>query len=103
MKSSRVKSFVAGLLIANSAPHLATAVASKRHLTPLAGRESGPTVNAAWAGLNLVGGVALLTSTRRGGAGRWGSDLVAFETGCLAFAAWMAGTEGLLRVNHDRG
>jgi hypothetical protein len=99
MMPSRVKSFVAGVLIANSAPHLASAVAGKQHLTPLAGRTSGPLVNAVWAGLNLAGGAALLASTRARDR-RWDDDLVAFEAGYLAFAGWMAGTERLAPVNH---
>lgn len=101
MSQSRMRSFVAGVLIANAAPHLATAVVRKEHLTPLAGRGSGPAVNAAWAGLNLAAGVALLGSTRRGDGRRWGNDLVAFEGGCLALAAWMAGTERFFPVNHS--
>jgi hypothetical protein len=99
MRSSRVQSFVAGVLVANSAPHLATAITGRRHLTPLAGKESGPGVNAAWAALNLAAGALLLRVSRRGGTDRWGGDLVAFESGYLAFASWMAGSERVLRVN----
>ncbi|XRQ09088.1 hypothetical protein ACN3XK_73525 [Actinomadura welshii] len=102
MKSSRVQSFIAGVLFANTAPHLATAVTGRRHLTPLAGRNSGPAVNAVWAGLNLAAGVALLRRARRGGEQRWDADLVAFEAGAVVFAAWMAGTERFLAVNSDR-
>jgi hypothetical protein len=40
--SPKVRSVVAGVLVANSAPHLATAVAGRQHLTPLAGRDSPP-------------------------------------------------------------
>lgn len=43
--SPKVRSVVAGVLVANSAPHLATAVAGRQHLTPLAGRDSPPAVN----------------------------------------------------------
>ncbi|GAA1993640.1 hypothetical protein [Amycolatopsis minnesotensis] len=102
MKSSRIQSFAAGVLIANSAPHLATAVTGRQHLTPLAGRGSGPKVNAVWAALNLVGGTLLLRASRRGGTERWDGDLIAFETGCLAFASWMAGSERWLRTNTAR-
>ncbi|HEX6467995.1 MAG TPA: hypothetical protein VF069_02795 [Streptosporangiaceae bacterium] len=101
MGSSRIRSFAAGVLIANSAPHLATAVAGRRHLTPLAGRESGPGVNAAWAALNLTAGTLLLLPSRRGSAARWDADLVAFGSGYLLFAAWMAGTERFFAINHD--
>lgn len=88
------------MLVANSAPHLATAVANRRHFTPLGFKESGAGVNALWAGLNLAGGVALLLPSRSGGGRRWDADLVAFEVGCVVFAAWMAGTEGLRPMNH---
>ncbi|MGP4024593.1 hypothetical protein [Actinomadura sp. 3N407] len=106
MRSSRVQSFIAGVLVANVAPHLATAVTGRRHLTPLAGRDSGPAANAVWAGLNLVAGVALLRRARQAGDApadpRWNADLVAFETGALALAAWMAGTERFFPVNSKR-
>ncbi|QFG20100.1 hypothetical protein [Actinomadura sp. WMMB 499] len=102
MKSSRVQSFVAGILVANSAPHFASAVSGRRHLTPLAGRESGPVTNGVWAGLNLVGGVVLLRLARKGKAEvRWDRDLVAFETGYLAFAGWMALSERFLATNSE--
>ncbi|PXY31062.1 hypothetical protein [Prauserella muralis] len=99
MRRSRVQSFAAGLLTANSAPHLATAITGRRHLTPLAGRESGPATNAVWAGLNLAAGALLLRRSRRNGGDDWGADLLAFEAGYLAFAAWMAGSERVLRTN----
>ncbi|HLU53918.1 MAG TPA: hypothetical protein VKZ81_00530 [Pseudonocardia sp.] len=101
MGSSRVRSFLAGLLVANSAPHLASAVAGRQHLTPLAGRTSGPAVNAAWAALNLAAGAALLRWRRPTGS-RWDRDLVSFEAGYLLFACWMAGTERLFPTNWDR-
>ena len=41
----RAGAFVGGLLVANSAPHLASAVAGHTHLTPVAGRNSSPRVN----------------------------------------------------------
>jgi hypothetical protein len=97
--SSRVRSFLAGVLVGNSAPHLATAVTGRRHLTPLAGRDSGPALNGLWGTINLLGGLLLLTPDRHRTPGRWGGDLLAFETGVLALAAWMAGSERLLRTN----
>lgn len=102
MVSSRTRSFLAGMLVGNSAPHLATAITGRRHLTPLAGRGSGPAVNGLWGAINLLTGLLLLTPDRRRGAGRWDSDLVAFETGVLAFAAWMAGSERVLGTNSRR-
>jgi hypothetical protein len=102
MSWSRARSFVAGVLVANSAPHLATAFASRQHLTPLAGRRSGPVTNAVWAALNLSAGAVLLRWSRREDRVRWDEDLLAFEAGYLLFAGWMAGSERFLRVNWDR-
>jgi hypothetical protein len=99
MVSSRTRSFVAGLLVGNSAPHLATAITGRRHLTPLAGRDSGPGVNGLWGTINLLGGLLLLTPDRHRAPGRWNGDLVAFETGVLVLAAWMAGSERFLGTN----
>lgn len=100
VRSSQIRSFVAGMLAANSTPHLATAVTGRRHLTPLAGRNSGPGVNALWGVANLLGGLLLLSPDRHRVPGRWDDDLVALEAGSLAFAAWMAVTERLFPVNH---
>ena len=101
MRGSRVRSFFSGMLVANSAPHLASAVAGRRHMPPVGGRNSGPRVTAAWSAANLAGGVALLVPSRRAGTDRWDADLVAFGTGYVAFAAWMALTERFFPVNHD--
>lgn len=106
MPSSRIRSFIAGVLVANSAPHLATAAAGRRHLTPLGGRESGPGINAVWGALNLAGGLILLARSQKKSrsqpneARRWNGDLPSFETGYLAFAVWMAVSERLLKTNH---
>jgi hypothetical protein len=54
-----MRSLIAGVLVANSAPHLASAAAGRWHLTPLAGRNSGLAVNAVWGTLSLVGGLLL--------------------------------------------
>lgn len=100
MTLSRIQSFVAGVLIANSAPHLATTVTGRRHLTPIGGRRSGPAVNAVWAAVNLAAGGLLLHTARRRGGPEWDGDLVAFEGGCLALAAWMFTSERILGTNH---
>ena len=97
-----VGAFAAGLLCANSLPHLATAVAAHGHLTPLGGRDSGPAMNALWGGMNLAAGLALLRATARG-HGRWDARLVAFDAGAATFAAWMAISESTMRVNWDQG
>lgn len=100
--SSRTRSFLAGVLVGNSAPHLATAVTGRRHLTPLAGADSGPAANAPWAGLNLLGGLLLHAPSGRRKPGLWDGDLVAFEAGALAMSAWMAGSERVLGTNSRR-
>lgn len=102
MITTRVTSFLAGALLANSAPHLATAITGRRHLTPLAGKNSSATVNGIWAALNAAGSVALLRPTRRHGGDRWDIDLPAFEAGYLCLAAWMATSETVFRLNSAR-
>jgi|SRR5919112_3646686 hypothetical protein len=92
------RSFVAGLLCANSLPHLATAASNHRHLTPLAGRRSNRWVNLAWGALNLGGGLAL-AATQHGRARRWDRRLVAFDAGAATFAVWMAASEATMKVN----
>jgi hypothetical protein len=100
MQASRIASFAAGLLVANAAPHLATAVTGRRHLTPLAGSDSGPAVNGAWSALNVGTAIGLLVWSARGKGSRWDTDLVAFGLGHVAFSAWMAASEAVARVNH---
>lgn len=96
---SRLRSFLAGVLAGNSAPHLATAVARRRHLTPLAGRDSGPAVNGLWGGINLLGGLLLLTPDNHRAPGHWNRDLLSFEGGVLVMAVWMVASERVLRTN----
>lgn len=103
MTSSTIRATAAGALVANAAPHLASAIARRRHLTPLAGRDSGAIVNGVWAALNLLGGAVLLRPARRAATRPWDGDLLAFEAGYVAFAAWMAGSERLLHLNAARG
>ena len=101
--SPKVRTVVAGVLMANSTPHLATAVTGRRHLTPLAGKDSAPAINLAWSAANLLGGTLLL----RGAAAarqpaRWDDRLIAFEAGYLGWALWMTVSEYLLKLNWDR-
>lgn len=98
----RLRAFVAGVLVGNSAPHLATAVTGRRHLTPLAGGGSGPGVNGLWGAVNLLAGLLLLTPDTHREPGAWDDDLLAFEGGVLALAAWMVATERVLRTNTAR-
>jgi hypothetical protein len=99
VKPTRIRSFLAGVLVGNSAPHLATAITGRRHLTPLAGRGSGPGVNAVWGLLNLLGGLLLLSPDGHRSPAKWDDDLLAFEGGMLTLAAWMVVTERMLRTN----
>jgi hypothetical protein len=100
MQASQIASFGAGSLIANAAPHLATAVTGRRHLTPLAGRDSGPGVNGVWAVINIGTAIGLLAWSARAKSSRWDTDLVAFGAGHIAFSAWMVTSEAVARVNH---
>lgn len=100
MKNTRTRSFIAGMLMANSAPHLATAAAGRRHLTPLAGKQSGPAVNGIWSALNIAGAVLLLRMDGGKKIRRWDDDLLAFGSGYLVIAAWMAGSERMFSTNH---
>ena len=96
-----VAAYFAGVLCANSLPHLATAVSGHRHLTPLAGKQSSHWVNLVWGAGNLAAGLVLI-SRQRGGA-RWDSRLVAFDAGAATFAAWMVLSDGLVPVNWSAG
>jgi hypothetical protein len=98
---SRIRSFLAGVLVSNSAPHLATAITGRRHLTPLAGRQSGPGVNGLWGLLNLLGGLLLLSPDTHRSPTMWDDDLMAFEAGLLALAAWMVATSGRGKPDRD--
>jgi len=98
---SRIRSFLAGVLVSNSAPHLATAITGRRHLTPLAGRQSGPGVNGLWGLLNLLGGLLLLSPDTHRSPTMWDDDLMAFEAGLLALAAWLVATSGRGKPDRD--
>lgn len=81
---------VAGILTANSLEHLASAAAGKEHLTPLAGRHSGPVVNGVWGAANLVGGLLLVRRATREvpPSDKWDRRLLHFGAGVAAFAVW---------------
>ncbi|WP_114854780.1 hypothetical protein [Brachybacterium sp. YJGR34] len=95
---SRTRALAAGVLCANSLPHLACAAAGRRMLTPLGGRESSPAVNAVWGAANLAGGLVLVSSAvRRGEDGR--GELNAFGAGAALIAVWGAVGERVFRFN----
>lgn len=98
----RAGAFAAGVLVANSAPHLASAVTGRTHLTPLAGRQSSPKVNLLWGLGNAVGGLALTRACAGPGDRSWDRTLIAFEAGAAALATWMAVSEAIWRVNTSR-
>ncbi|USQ78873.1 hypothetical protein NF556_14730 [Ornithinimicrobium faecis] len=98
INSNSVRAFLSGVLTVNSIDHLATAAVGKEFLTPLAGKNSGPLVNALWGGANLMGGLALARSAASPGP-RWGPEAHAFGAGAAAFATWMFLSEVLLEVN----
>ncbi|MCA5892413.1 hypothetical protein LEP48_03475 [Isoptericola sp. NEAU-Y5] len=97
-----VGAFVGGLLVGNSAPHLASAVTGRVHLTPLKGRDSGPLVNLAWGAANLLGGLAV-TRACLGRGRRWDRSLVAFDAGVATFAAWIFVSEYAMPLNSAPG
>lgn len=99
----RVGAFTGGLLVGNSAPHLATAVTGRVHLTPLGGKESSAVVNLVWGLGNAAAGLALTRACARSAGRRWDGTLIAFEAGVATFALWMAGSEAALRVNTADG
>lgn len=96
--SKSAGAFCAGVLTVNSLGHLATAAAGKEYLTPLAGRRSGPAVNALWGAMNLGGGLVFARRSRTPGA-RWGREVHAFNAGAVTFAAWVLLSELAFRTN----
>lgn len=96
--SRTVPTFLAGMLTVNSVGHLATAAAGKQHLTPLAGRRSGPAINAIWGALSLGGGLAVAHWARTPG-NQWGEEMHAFNAGAAVFAAWAAFSDRVMDIN----
>lgn len=94
-----VSAFVAGALLANTLPHLASGLAGRRHMVPWR-RGAGPAVNLVWAAANLGGGAALLHRAVRDGNRTWDRRLLAFEIGAVALSGWMLGSEIAAGVNH---
>lgn len=100
-ESKPVPAFFSGVLMVNSAVHLATAAAGKELLTPLAGLHSGPGLNAVWGAMNLIGGLALARRASAPGR-RWGSEIHAFNAGAAAFSIWIAVSDRVMGLNADQ-
>lgn len=79
------RALLAGLLAANSLPHLGTAAAGGSLMTPIAGSESGPRANAVWGAVNLVASLTLLGA---GSPRPWRRGIVPFLAGAAVFASW---------------
>lgn len=93
-----VRAFLAGMLTVNSVGHLATAAADKQYLTPLAGRRSGPAINAVWGAPSLGSGLAVARWARTPG-NQWGEEMHAFNAGAAVFAAWAAFSDRVMDIN----
>jgi len=98
MQRRTIGAWVAGVLCANSLPHLATAASGRRLLTPLAGRTSGRWANLAWGGINLAAGLTLIANTSDAPE-TWTERLMAFGAGAASFSAWAVIGEKLFRFN----
>lgn len=96
-RSARAAMFVSGVLVANGAPHLATAAGGKQHLTPLAGSRSSAVTNGVWGACHLAAG-CLLTRACAGEGRQWDARLHAFEAGYLAMVTWITLSERLMKV-----
>lgn len=101
-RSRTIQAAVSGVLLANSSPHLAAAAGQRRFLTPLAGRDSAPAVNAVWGLANLAGGLLLFRRAARDVATPWSSVVRWFDIGTAAWAVWMVVSEQVLHVNTPR-
>ena len=77
----------AGVLCANALPHLGTAAAGWRMLTPLGGRDSPAWVNGIWGTMNLAGGLVLLRVAARD-RDEVGARRESFGVGAAAFGLW---------------
>jgi hypothetical protein len=82
-------------LLVNAIPHTIMGLAGKRGMTPWGGPDSSPAANLAWAGLNVLVGVAALgpRSWRRIGQRAADERLRAVTLGVIAMAAFAAAYE----------
>ncbi len=98
MRRPTIAAAAAGVLCVNALPHLATAAAGWRMLTPLAGRDSPAWVNGIWGAANLTGGLLLLRAATRDGTAV-AARREAFDIGAAAFAVWEVVGERLFAFN----
>lgn len=92
----------AGVLCANALPHLGTAAAGWRMLTPLGGRDSSAWINGIWGTANLAGGLMLLRAVARDGQ-EVGARRESFGVGTAAFAVWAVVGERAFAFNSSPG
>lgn len=90
-----LRAFSCGVLAANATPHAYAATVGANQLTPLAGRHSGPEVNAVWAAVNGVGAAVL----GRHLDPRDARQRQAFKAGVAAFATWALISEWATDLN----
>ncbi len=84
--SSFISYFFAGAFFTNSIPHLIVAVTGRRNLTPF-GRNSSPSVNLLWSGINFaIGQLLFLLADKQTGANKVDSKAwqIPYEAGCLS-------------------
>ncbi len=84
--SSFISYFFAGAFFTNSIPHLIVAFTGRRNLTPF-GKNSSPSVNLLWSGINFASGYLLfLFADRKTGADKVDSKAwqIPYEAGCLS-------------------
>lgn len=98
MNGQTIGSYAAGVVCGNCLPHLATAAAGRRLMTPFAGRTSGRWANLAWGAANLAAGLTLAAACR-GEAQHWTGRLSAFGAGAATFSAWSVIGEAIFKFN----
>lgn len=91
----RARDIVAGALLVNAIPHTIMGLAGKRCMTPWGGPNSSPAANLAWAGVNVLAGVAALgpRSWRHSGQRAADERLRAVTAGTIGMAAFATAYE----------
>jgi hypothetical protein len=91
----RGRDVLAGALLVNAIPHTIMGLAGKRGMTPWGGPNSSPGANLAWAGLNILTGLAALGPRSWRPIGQRAADqrLRAVTVGIAGMAAFGAAYE----------